>query len=248
MFDSALGKSLLNARAHLAIDPHASGLITWEAVVTALQVHSALFATAGESEGRILCRITGAERAIPATGPTRSANPGHWINAFWLAAVCRDQTRMTRLCSVPLELLRASGGRYDDFMFQWVDTLQTYWNERPGLTGKLVATIEGSHPDNIRVAEREIVDKILYQPISLSHLFLRKDHAGFNQALFEALELHKSYWTTTDDREASVEGYVALGPLAIACLAYDADFPLDIESDYLPKHLLQRSWLGEFPT
>ncbi|MGA5420707.1 Imm49 family immunity protein [Streptomyces lavendulocolor] len=42
--------------------------------------------------------------------------------------------------------------------------------------------------------------------------------------------------------------YLALGPLAIACLAYDAGFPIDVESDYLPSELLNRAWLGEFPT
>ncbi|MFJ9976347.1 Imm49 family immunity protein [Streptomyces cyaneofuscatus] len=51
-----------------------------------------------------------------------------------------------------------------------------------------------------------------------------------------------------EDRAKDIDGSIALGPLAIACLAYDAEFPLDNESDYLPKHLLQRTWLGEFPT
>ncbi|MFF7341045.1 immunity 49 family protein [Streptomyces sp. NPDC008163] len=248
MFDSGLGKSLLNVRAHLATDPAASELRTWEAVMTALQVHSALFATAERSEGHVMCRIAGETRSIPATGPTRSANPGHWINAFWLAIVCRDQTRMNQLSGVPLELLRASRARYDEFMFDWVDTLQSYWDERPGLVGKIVATIEGSHPDVAQVAEQGLIDKILYQPVNLFHLFVRKDREGFNQALFEALGLHRSYWTATPEREASVEGYLALGPLAMACLALDAGFPIEVESEYLPKHLLQRSWVGESPT
>ncbi|MGA5166236.1 Imm49 family immunity protein [Streptomyces lavendulocolor] len=42
--------------------------------------------------------------------------------------------------------------------------------------------------------------------------------------------------------------YLALGPLAIACLAYDAGFPIEVESEYLPKHLLTHGWLGEYPT
>lgn len=31
-----------------------------------------------------------------------------------------------------------------------------------------------------------------------------------------------------------------------ACLAYDGEIPIEVESEYLPKHLLQRGWLGEF--
>jgi hypothetical protein len=105
-----------------------------------------------------------------------------------------------------------------------------------------------SDPGVARIATREQLNKILYHPINLFHRFLRKDHAAFNDALKEALELHKAYWTANEEREDSPAGYLALGPLAITCLAYDAGFPIEIESDYLPKHLLQRDWLGEFPT
>lgn len=35
---------------------------------------------------------------------------------------------------------------------------------------------------------------------------------------------------------------------AVACLACDAGFPIEVESEYLPIRLLDRSWLGEFDT
>lgn len=42
----------------------------------------------------------------------------------------------------------------------------------------------------------------------------------------------------------SSEGLVSLGPLAIACLARDAGFPIEVESEYLPKALLDFAWTG----
>ncbi|MFI1282467.1 MULTISPECIES: hypothetical protein [unclassified Streptomyces] len=39
-----------------------------------------------------------------------------------------------------------------------------------------------------------------------------------------------------------------LAPLAIACMAYDADMPIEAESARLPKYLVQHSWVGEFTT
>lgn len=154
---------------------------------------------------------------------------------------------MTELCEIPLDVLRASGTEYDEFVYLWIDALQTYWLERPGLGDKLVAAIEASYPANIQVADMELVERILYQPLNLFHRFLRKDREGFNQALVEALEIHKVYWTASEKQERSVAGYLALGPLAIACLAYDLGFPIEVESDYLPSELLNRAWLGEFP-
>uniref|UniRef100_A0AAU1UPE7 Immunity 49 family protein n=1 Tax=Streptomyces sp. NBC_00119 TaxID=2975659 RepID=A0AAU1UPE7_9ACTN len=37
-----------------------------------------------------------------------------------------------------------------------------------------------------------------------------------------------------------------LGRLALACLAFDSEFPVDSKSPYLPKCLLDRAWYGEF--
>ncbi|RST14431.1 hypothetical protein E2C00_13445 [Streptomyces sp. WAC05374] len=246
--DGALDTAMLHLQARLAVNPDASALPTWEATVTAMQVGSAMFAVATRSEGTVECRIADETRTLRALGPGLHANPGNWVSAFWLAIVCRDQARMTALCEVPLDVLRASGTQYDEFVYLWIDALQTYWLERPGLGEKLLAAIEASYPNAIEVADMELVERILYQPVNLFQCFLRKDHAAFNQALVEALEMHKLYWTASEKRERSVAGYLALGPLAIACLAYDAGFPIEVESDYLPSELLNRAWLGEFPT
>ncbi|MFC7845762.1 immunity 49 family protein [Streptomyces sp. NPDC057382] len=248
MLDSALSEAMTYLNACLAVDPDAATLRTWEATVTAMQVTCAAFAAAGRTEGSIEVRLPDRMLTIPATGPQYYANAGNWLAAFWLAIVCREQAQMTRLCEFPVDALRASGGEYDEFVYRWIDALQSYWLERPGLGEKLVSAIEASSPEVARIADREVLDKILYQPIGLFHQFLRKDHQGFNQALQEALVLHRDFWTATEPRERSVDGYLALGPLAITCLAHDAGFPIDVESPYMPSQLLNRAWLGEFPT
>ncbi|WP_406450308.1 immunity 49 family protein [Streptomyces sp. NBC_00876] len=111
----------------------------------------------------------------------------------------------------------------------------------------LTAAFQSSHPDVTEIAPRDWLQNISYPPINLFYQFVKHDHDGFNAALAEALELHKKYWTRDEDRAEDIKGLWAIGPLAIACLAYDGDFPIDVESEYLPKHLLQRSWVVEFP-
>lgn len=56
----------------------------------------------------------------------------------------------------------------------------------------------------------------------------------------------REYWTADEERAKDPEGRIALAPLAITCLAHDGGIPIEVQSDYLPKHLLQRGWLGEF--
>ncbi|MFE9570549.1 immunity 49 family protein [Streptomyces sp. NPDC006692] len=248
MFNSTLNSALTYAWSLCASDATASDLKTWEAFVAAMQVGSALFRAASITDGTVECRIDDQMRSIPATGPQYYADAGNWITAFWLATICRESERMKDLSSVPLGLLRASGAEYDEYIYHWVDALQTYWLEKPGLVDKLIAAIDSSYPDAARNTDRELLQKILYQPINMFHRFLRQDHQGFNEALQEALELHREYWAADQQRADSPEGFIALGPLAIACLAYDSGFPIEVESEYLPKALLQRSWVGEFDT
>jgi hypothetical protein len=248
MIDSVFRTALLHVEARCTVDPRAAELETWEAVVSAMQVGSAMFAVTSATEGTVECRINREMRTLPAMGPRSYADAGNWLSAFWLAIICRDQQRMTQLCEIPLDRLRSPDGQYDEYIYHWVDALQTYWLRRPGLVEKLVAAIDSSYPEAVSVTPRDLLQGVLYPPINLFHRFVRKDEEGFNQALTEALELHKAYWTADEDRAKDPDGRISLSLLAITCLAYDGEIPIEVKSEYLPKHLLQRGWLGEFPT
>ncbi|MFD9358447.1 immunity 49 family protein [Streptomyces sp. NPDC060031] len=246
--DFAFSTALQALQAHCVADPQAAKLETWEATVNAMQVGSALFAVTGASEGTVDCRINEKMQTLSAIGPQPFADAGNWLTAFWLAVICREQTRMTQLCEIPLERLRSPEGTYDEFVYHYVDVLQTYWLQRSGLVDKLIAAIETSNPAVAQTTPRDLLQGVLYPPINLFYHFVRKHEEGFSPALEEALKLHKAYWTLDEDREADIDGAVALGPLAMASLAYDGKLPIKVESDYLPKHLLEHGWLGEFPT
>ncbi|WP_345203183.1 immunity 49 family protein, partial [Streptomyces lavendulae] len=106
--------------ARFRVDPQGAELETWEAVVAAAQLGPALFRAAGMTEGSAEVRIHHAMRTLPATGPTWDAHAQAWIEAFWFAAITRDQPKMTALCEVPLDVLRASGADHDDYLYHWV--------------------------------------------------------------------------------------------------------------------------------
>ncbi|MFD4834934.1 immunity 49 family protein [Streptomyces uncialis] len=249
MIDVYWKASQLAVQAQGLIDPRAAKLESWEAVVDAMQMGSAVFRRAAVTEGSVDCMIHNKVRTLPAMGPKPFANAGTWLTAFFFAIVCRDQKRMTELAELPLDVLRASGAVHDEYLLHWVSALQAYWlRDQARMVDELSATFQKSHPDVAHVTSRERLQWISYPPVNLFYRFVNRDHAGFSEALVEALELHKAYWTANEDRAEDIDGMVALAPLAITCLAYDGDFPIDVESDYLPHHLIARSWLGEFPT
>ncbi|QIS17794.1 immunity 49 family protein [Nocardia terpenica] len=246
VIDLVFDEAQLRMSVRCTLDPAVDLLETWEATVVATQLGCAVFDVTSRSEGVVECRIADRVRRLPALGPQSFVHPGNWLAAWWLAIVCRDQARMNRLAEIPVDRLRSPTVHYDEYVYHWVDVLQTYWLERPGLVDKLIATIEATTPEVATETPRDLLDQVLYQPINLFYHFIRKDHAEFDEALADALELHKAYWTATEDRAVSPDGRIALGPLAIACLAHDAGFPIDVESDYLPKAMVQHAWAGEF--
>ncbi|MFF4509207.1 immunity 49 family protein [Streptomyces sp. NPDC001401] len=247
-FNTGLNRALANAKSHCALDPRAARIETWEAWVAAMQIGSALFRSATSPEPTVECLISGKPRTIPSTGPQPSANAGNWLTAFYLALVCREDQLVTELSDVPIPLLRESGAVFDEYIYDWVDALQTYGQQGPGVGDKLVAAINGTDPEALQVADRSLMLRILYPPLNLFYRLVRGDSQLFDVELVKALKWHKEYWTAEESTAAQVSGLVALGPLAMACLAYDRGVPIDVESGYMPKYLLERGRVGDFPT
>lgn len=247
-FGRVFSTSLAAACTYCGADPRAALLPAWEAFVTAMQVGSALFKAATASEEAVQCRIARKMRTVPATGPAHFTDAGSWLTAFFLAIICREPGRMTELAQVPVSLLRESGAEYDEYIYAWVDTLQTWWLRGGEIGDKLVKAMNGTDPEHLQIADAELMLKILYPPINLFYRYVVRDQEAFNSELAAALQWYKEYWTEHDGRIIDASGWVALELLAMACLAYDAGFPVEVDSEYLPKHLLERSWVGEFDT
>ncbi|MET8113286.1 immunity 49 family protein [Streptomyces prasinus] len=197
----AFSSVLDTAKLQCSLDPTAEKLETREAWVMAMRVGSALFASATAPEGSTVeCMIGHEVRTIPAVGITHFTDAGTWLDAFWLAVICRDQARMTQLCQVPIETLRASGAVFEEYIYHWVDTLQTYWLEQPGLGDKLTAAFDGTDPDRLRFMDRETMLKVLYPPINLFYRFIGQDPDQFNEALVQGSSLSRPQHLQTEIR------------------------------------------------
>ncbi|MFB8206986.1 immunity 49 family protein [Streptomyces sp. NPDC056010] len=247
----ALECCLTVALSHCAGDPRSEKFETWEAWVTAMQVGSALFDSAAATEGLVSCRIGIADevKRLPATGPTPYSHAGAWLTSVYLATICREEERLDRLMRVPVSLLRESGAVFDEYVYEWVEALQGYWARRSSdMWSSLAAAIRHATPDSAQIADKESLLKIFYPPLELFQLYNRGEAEKFNSSLSEFLNWHRQYWAGDEARSLNTDGLVALAPLAIACMAFDNGFTLEVESDYLPKHLLQRTWIGEFAT
>ncbi|TXS63142.1 hypothetical protein EAO76_40655 [Streptomyces sp. sk2.1] len=243
---TVLSKSLNVARVRCVGDPDSVMLETWESWLLAMQVHSAVFAATFTDQETVTCKIRQEERHLTTTGPQRYLNAGTWLNAFFLALICRETTRLDMLTRVPTSLLRDCGGALDEYIYAWVETLRSFWLRHDDVGQHLVRAVDLSAPEHARVIDPETMSKLKYPPMMMFYRYLRNDAAGFNEALNDALRWHKEYWTADEDRTQNIEGVVAIAPLAIACLAKANGIPIEVESGYLPTALLDFSWRGEF--
>ncbi|WP_353941599.1 immunity 49 family protein [Streptomyces sp. HUAS MG91] len=229
------------AHAHAADDPDADRVETWDAWVTALQLGTALF-TATE---QVTVRVGERELTVPATGPEVRGDARAWLDVFWLTLVTRERERTERLCAVEPGTLRDERTPADDHVLHFADTLRAYWLRRPvdEVVGKLAAAMDAAHPKTVTLAPKDFVNSVDYQPIGLFHRLLTQEDDRFTALLTEALEDHRGYWAGS----AAPRSRVALGPLALACLAYDGDLPVTTDQPFLPRRLLDRGRLEAIP-
>ncbi|WP_405679179.1 immunity 49 family protein [Streptomyces sp. NBC_00868] len=242
----AVMRSLNVALVRCVGDPTAGMLETWESWLLAMQVHSAVFAATTTDQTTVTCKIRQEERHLATTGPQTYLNANTWLNAFYLAMICREAARLNMLARIPVSLLRDFGGTLDEYTYAWVETLQSFWLRRDDLRTHLVRAVDLSAAEHAHVVDADEMTKLRYPPIMMLYRYLRNDPAGFNDALADAVRWHKEYWTADEDRTRNILGVVALAPLAIACLAKANGIPVEVQSDYLPEALLDFAWRGEF--
>jgi hypothetical protein len=172
--------------------------------------------------------------AVEGVGPTRCAAANHWRTGFFAALVCRNQEALDLLAQISTDIMRQSAGRADECMYLFIEALQAMWKKDAAAVDLLLSALDAT---KYKLQALSYVQNILIPEMELLYHFLKRDTSGFNDALDYALTRHRMYWGSEDNR---VDGYgfIAWGPLALSCLAYDAGFPIEVESDYLPLRLL----------
>lgn len=184
----ALTLTLAAAKWRCLLDPKADELETWESWVLAMQVGSAHAAgTAQEDPVPLRVGTLDEVRRLPATGPQDYVHAGNWLTAFYLAVICRENDRLKQLAQVPVGFLRASGAEFDEYVYAWIETLQNFWFGRQETWNTLLTAVQGTAPEQARIADTDLMSKILNPPLELFQLYLRRDDQAFNDSLVQAL-------------------------------------------------------------
>jgi hypothetical protein len=226
-------------------DPDVTWIYTWDSFAMAMQAGSAVFVVAGQDDGEVEFRLGDDVVRVAAIGSSTQNDARTWLDALYLAMVFRDQKRIDFLTGVPIELLRSAGLRYDEYVYSLVRMWQACWRSADDLIEVIVDAMRTTDPDQVVEGSPRVALQLDWPVIEAFYHFGLREEAEFNEALARALTLHGEFWTKDDESEADPRGFVALGPLALACHAKDMGLPIDVASEFMPERLIAGSRLGE---
>jgi hypothetical protein len=197
----------------------------------------ALFALATGS-GLVEVDVNQRHVRLPSTGPTDATNPGTWRVGWWMAHVVRDQGVIGRLASTPVDVLRRSSTRGDECQYLYVEALQAVGARAPDWGDRLERALDSTDPERQSLTAEDFVLNIMVPEMEMLLNLGLGDAGALQEALGYALERHRKYWGG-EDRVKDPDGFLALGPLAIASMAHDAGMAVEVESEYVPAALIQ---------
>ena len=172
------------------------------------------------------------------------AHSGLWMQAFRLAVLGRESESIEALCHISTDLLRRSTTRGPEFHNLFVDAVKAFWTGAKDAAGLLSATLAASDPKRADVTVPEFDAHHWIPEIKLIESLLNRT-SRFDEALTEAVLLHQKYYSSTERRGRESYGFLAAGPLTWAAVAHDRGVSFDLESDYLPRSLVQGRYSKE---
>lgn len=165
-------------------------------------------------------------------------DPLFWTEYFYSALLSRDRKAIDELISIPEDFMRKAQIAYDEVDFAIVRFLKGLYQPTAKLGDLLQEALILSDPDE---HDADRFDYLMYLKVPELNLYMfafSNDNQGFNQALVEALENHKKYWSQKDNKNYA-KGWISF-PILCACLiaVNSKKYTIDVESDYLPMWLI----------
>jgi hypothetical protein len=170
--------------------------------------------------------------SVPTSFPIASVSLVTWVTGWYAALIARDDACRTLLATVPNRILEVNG--VTAHIEVWREALQGF-DANPGSVEPLVAkatslTAAPSFATTWAVHRAHSAVYPMLVPI------VRGDPDGLHAAMSDALLAHRRYWGKREP--GSYRGWVALGPLAMCCLAADRGIPVRVDSEYLVPYLI----------
>ncbi|MGG8495178.1 immunity 49 family protein [Tenacibaculum sp. TC6] len=172
-----------------------------------------------------------------------------WYKALGLFFALRDRAGIDLLMGAPRSAFENSALQHKELHFRILRVVQNIYNPSVAkhMMGYIQEALEATDPTlNMYDVDKGSTNFVLYirEPLIrvwMAALMNKEDY--FNEQLEDALLLHKKYYSVGDRCEES-DGWVSWRLLAPTIFAHDSGININIESEYIPKWLVEGDFSG----
>ncbi|MEV4255074.1 immunity 49 family protein [Spirillospora sp. NPDC049652] len=209
------------------IDPRAEDPAYAAGLALASEAHAAAFRLASVPQGTpIAVTLAGRTGELPASGPISDASDWNYARAVALAWTVRSQADAAILAAFDTGDLRATVSETTAYA-RACHALLRGEDPRPHMRRALAKTSGDDWWECLSNPRLRLLDRIL-----------DNDADGFNTVLAEALGLFTDFYSA-GDRIGDPDGQINFDALGLACLAHDRGVPVRVESDFLPRAIVE---------
>jgi hypothetical protein len=209
------------------LDPRATSTAYTDGLVLASESFASAFRLASVPRGTaIAVTLDGRTEDLPASGPNSDASDWTYARAAALVWTSRRQADLAILAAFDADALHATLSDTTSYARACHAVLRGE-DPRPHLRNALAKTSGDEHWECLRNPRARLLERIAAD-----------DADGFNTVLAEMLGLYRDYYST-GDRTDDPYGQLSFDALGLACLAHDRGIPVRVESDYLPRAVIE---------
>ncbi len=166
------------------------------------------------------------------------AEPEEWLDAYFLAVITRDFESMDSLSSFPVEIMKQSATKAGPVSYKLVEVFQAFHHR------------QDNYPSLLNQCMKMAVDQGNDWALGIAMGYLETFAAlttdigfDFNETLAKNVQLQEKYWINASDPDTvPVESFLPLQLLGMACMWRDMGNTVTVESDSLPRFLIEGTY------
>lgn len=201
---------------------------------------AALFAALAAGPGTdVEAPLPGSDASVVVAGaaPGRG-DPIDWRTGLLAALASRKRRAIEMLAGIPIAVLTKLAPRDPAWQAHEREALAAFAVLRAGAGDLLAAAAVAADPATVDPRLRDWVLDIVSPELQLAFSALVREPARFDQWMVEAIKGHHHYYFGRLGAHPTVQGQLALAPLAMACVARDLGVHTTIASDYVPASVI----------
>jgi hypothetical protein len=239
-----LGTLARNARSYAGyqciLDPNSIQL--WRALRIAAYSLTSVCELASLPEGEYEVFAGEGDPVMLPAGVNSYSDGISWLHGFYLGVACRESHLNDRLAEIPVDILKQTTTRSDEYLYLQIEALQSFWKGAADTPQRVIEAMKATDPELIKVGTVDYALNIAVREIDLLFRLLENDSVAFNESLIKALERHKKHWSKKNLKN-DTDGFIAVGILGLVSIAYERGMTIEVESDYIPKYIFQGDFL-----